>query len=100
MITAFETTDTMRQALRLRAADYINKPFDIATIRAAVDDAMQRRRLEADIYNSAEKVHELLGELQSQKVEEQIAKTRGDIYASIIHDINGPLTVCPASSSC
>jgi signal transduction histidine kinase len=32
-------------------------------------------------------------ELQNQKVEEQIAKTRGDIYASIIHDINGPLTV-------
>src|ERR1039457_3216097 len=30
MITAFETTDTIRQALRLRAADYINKPFDIA----------------------------------------------------------------------
>jgi len=31
--------------------------------------------------------------LQEQRVEEQIAKTRGDIYASIIHDINGPLTV-------
>ena len=93
MITAFETTDTMRQALRLRAADYINKPFDIATIRAAVNDAMQRRRLEGEIHSSAEKVHELLAELQSQKVEEQIAKTRGDIYASIIHDINGPLTV-------
>src|SRR5436190_6609618 len=29
MITAFETTDTMRQALRLRACDYINKPFDV-----------------------------------------------------------------------
>src|SRR5262245_29095162 len=29
MITAFETTDTIRQALRLRACDYINKPFDI-----------------------------------------------------------------------
>src|SRR5262245_13728452 len=28
MMTAFETTDTMRQALRLRACDYINKPFD------------------------------------------------------------------------
>ena len=93
MITAFETTDTMRQALRLRAADYINKPFDIATIRAAVNAAMQRRMLEGEIHSSAEKVHELLGELQNQKVEEQIAKTRGDIYASIIHDINGPLTV-------
>src|ERR1017187_9750759 len=39
MITAFETTDTIRQALRLRAADYINKPFDLATIRAAVTAA-------------------------------------------------------------
>jgi two-component system, sensor histidine kinase and response regulator len=93
MMTAFETTDTIRQALRLRACDYINKPFDIATMRSAVAQAMQRRRLEGEIHSSAEKVQELLAELQSQKVEEQIAKTRGDIYASIIHDINGPLTV-------
>ena len=93
MMTAFETTDTIRQALRLRACDYINKPFDLATIRAAVGQAMQRRTLESEIHSSAEKVQELLSELQNQKVEEQIAKTRGDIYASIIHDINGPLTV-------
>jgi signal transduction histidine kinase len=93
MMTAFETTDTIRQALRLRACDYINKPFEVATMRAAVNQAMQRRRLESEIHSSAEKVQELLNELQNQKVEEQIAKTRGDIYASIIHDINGPLTV-------
>ncbi len=93
MITAFETTDTIRQALRLRACDYINKPFEVTTIRAAVNQAMQRRKLESEIHSSAEKVQALLDELQSQKVEEQIAKTRGDIYASIIHDINGPLTV-------
>ena len=93
MITAFETTDTIRQALRLRAADYINKPFDIATIRTSVNGAMQRRMLESEIHTSAEKVNELLAELQNQKVEEQIARTRGEIYASIIHDINGPLTV-------
>src|SRR6202142_561413 len=93
MMTAFETTDTIRQALRLRACDYINKPFDLATIRSAVSQAMQRRTLESEIHSSAEKVQELLSELQGHKVEEQIAKTRGDIYASIIHDINGPLTV-------
>jgi len=93
MMTAFETTDTIRQALRLRACDYINKPFDIATMRAAVGQAMQRRVLESEIHSSAEKVQELLSELQNQRIEEQIAKTRGDIYASIIHDINGPLTV-------
>jgi signal transduction histidine kinase len=93
MMTAFETTDTIRQALRLRACDYINKPFDLATMRAAVGQAMQRRRLESEIHSSAEKVQELLAELQNQRVEEQIAKTRGDIYAGIIHDINGPLAV-------
>ena len=92
-MTAFETTDTIRQALRLRACDYINKPFDIATMRAAVGQAMQRRILEGEIHNNAEKVQDLLTELQNQRIEEQIAKTRGDIYASIIHDINGPLTV-------
>jgi signal transduction histidine kinase len=93
MMTAFETTDTMRQALRLRACDYINKPFDISTIRAAVSNAMQRRTLESEIHTNAEQLQDLLAELQSQKVEEQIATTRGEIYASIIHDINGPLTV-------
>ena len=93
MMTAFETADTMRQSLRLRACDYINKPFDIATIRAAVANAMQRRTLESEIHNNSEKLQQLLSELQNQKIEEQIAQTRGDIYASIIHDINGPLTV-------
>lgn len=93
MMTGFETTETIRQSLRLRASDYINKPFDISTMRTAVANAMQRRTLESEIDNNAEKLENLVVELQNQKVEEQIAHTRGDIYASIIHDINGPLTV-------
>ena len=93
MMTAFETTDTIRQALRLRACDYINKPFDISVMRAAVANAMQRRTLESEIHNNAEQLQQLMAELQNLKIEEQIAHTRGEIYASIIHDINGPLTV-------
>jgi signal transduction histidine kinase len=93
MITAFETTDTIRQALRLRASDYINKPFDVTSMRAAVANAMQRRTLDTEIFNNTEKLQALAAELQNLKLEEQIAQTRGDIYASIIHDINGPLTV-------
>ena len=63
-------------------------------MRAAVANAMQRRTLDGEIHNNAEKLRQLLGELQNQKVEEQMAHTRGEIYASIIHDINGgPLTV-------
>ncbi len=93
MMTAYETTDTMRQALRLRACDYINKPFDLSTMRSAVANAMQRRTLEGEIHHNAEQLQELLNELQNQRLEEQMANTRGEIYASIIHDINGPLTV-------
>jgi signal transduction histidine kinase len=93
MLTAFETTETIRQALRLRACDYLNKPFDVRTIRAAVANAMHRRTLESEIHTNAEKLQALLTELQDRKMAEQMAQTRGEIYASIIHDINGPLTV-------
>jgi len=54
---------------------------------------MQRRTLGNEIHSEAEKFEQLLAELHSQKIEEQMATTRGEIYASIIHDINGPLTV-------
>lgn len=93
MMTAFETTETMRKALRLRACDYINKPFDLGAMRNIVAGAMQRRTLESEVHTNAEKLQELLNELQNYKLQEQMAQTRGDIYASIIHDINGPLTV-------
>jgi signal transduction histidine kinase len=93
MMTAFETTETMRQALRLRACDYINKPFDISTMRAAVSNAMHRRSLESEIRSNAEELQQLMAELQSHRIDEQLSKARGEIYASIIHDINGPLTI-------
>jgi len=93
MMTAFETNETIRQALRLRACDYINKPFDISTMRAAVATAMERRSLASELRKNADNLQKLQSELQQQKLEEQIVRTRGEIYASIIHDINGPLTV-------
>jgi signal transduction histidine kinase len=93
MMTAYETTDTLRQALRLHACDYINKPFDVATVRAALASAMQKRKLRRAESDSERKVEELFAELQSHKIQEQIAHARNEIYASIIHDINGPLTV-------
>lgn len=93
MMTAFETTDTMRQALRLRACDYINKPFDVVTIRAAVGKAMEQRSLGSEVQTNAEKLEQLQTELREMQMEEELARTRDLIYASIIHDINGPLTI-------
>lgn len=93
MLTAYETIDTVRRALRLGACDYLNKPFDIVTIRASVANAMERRSLSYEVRSNAEKLNELHSELQKQKLQEEMAKDRGEIYASIIHDINGPLTI-------
>jgi two-component system, sensor histidine kinase and response regulator len=93
MLTAYETVETIRQALRLGACDYLNKPFDVATIRKAVAIAMERHSFADEIRANNEKLSALQIELQDQKLQEEITRTRGEIYASIIHDINGPLTI-------
>jgi two-component system, sensor histidine kinase and response regulator len=93
MLTAYETLETARQALRLGACDYLNKPFDIASLREAVRTAMERRSLSLQIRANNQLLKELQEEIQNQKMREELARTRGEIYASIIHDINGPLTV-------
>lgn len=93
MLTAYETIETVRQALRLGAFDYLNKPFDIPTIRAVVANAMERRSLTSEVRDNAERLRVLQSELQNHRVEHEMVRTRGEIYASIIHDINGPLTV-------
>lgn len=93
MMTAFETSETMRQALRLRACDYINKPFDLSTIRSAVSAALQRRTLSSALKINSEMLGKLQAELEQQRMEGEIVRTRDEIYASIIHDINNPLTI-------
>ena len=93
MLTAYETIETARQALRYGACDYLNKPFEIGTMRTAVASAMERRSLSDEMRLNNTKLLELQAQLQNQKLQEEISKSRGEIYASIIHDINGPLTI-------
>jgi two-component system, sensor histidine kinase and response regulator len=93
MFTAYETVDTIRQALRLGACDYLNKPFDVATMRRAIGSAMERRSISEEIRANNQKLTALQLELQKHKLQEELSRTRGEIYASIIHDINGPLTI-------
>lgn len=93
MLTSFETVETARQALRLGACDYQNKPFNLPTIRTAVANAIERRALSNQIRGNTQQLLELQQELDRQKLQEEIVRTRGEIYGSIIHDMNGPLTI-------
>ncbi|MCX6537362.1 MAG: sigma-54 dependent transcriptional regulator [Acidobacteria bacterium] len=45
MITAFASTETAVEALRLGAYDYITKPFDVEELKAKVRNALERRDL-------------------------------------------------------
>ena len=93
MLTAFETLDTARQALRLGACDYLNKPFDIPTLRAAVANAMTRSALNEERHTTNSKLRSLQDELENHRLSEEMSRTKGEIYASVLHDINSPLTV-------
>jgi len=93
MLTAFETIETARQALRHGASDYLNKPFDISTMRAAVAHAAQKHRASLEFKRGNEELQVLQEKIESHRLGEEMAKNQGEIYASVLHDINSPLTI-------
>jgi signal transduction histidine kinase len=93
MLTAYETIETARQALRHGASDYLNKPFEIPTMRTAVARAAQKHLAAMELKRGTEQLQALQHEIEHQRVKEEMARTKGEIYASVLHDLNSPLTV-------
>ena len=93
MLTAYETIDTARQALRLGACDYLSKPFDLSTIREAVARALHLRRISETVSSTSERLKALTEQLNDTALKEEMARTTTEIYAGALHDINNPLTV-------
>jgi DNA-binding NtrC family response regulator len=73
MLTAYETLETARQALRLGAREYLNKPFDITALRNAARSALAKRRTNQDLKSA----HTRLAQLQAE-----ISKMTGDVPAA------------------
>jgi signal transduction histidine kinase len=93
MLTAYETIETARQALRLGACDYLSKPFDLSTIREAVTRALHLRRISDTVSDTSERLKGLSEQLNDSSLKEEMARTTTEIYAGALHDINNPLTV-------
>ena len=93
MLTAYETIETARQALRLGACDYLSKPFDLSTIRESVSRALHLRRISETVANTSERLKALSDQLNDSSLKEEMARTTTEIYAGALHDINNPLTV-------
>ena len=92
MLTAYETLDTARQALRLGAREYLNKPFDIAALRTAARNALTKRRTTQDLKSAHIRLQALQEEI-SANLETPPATRAGDTAGNILHDLNSPLTV-------
>ncbi len=56
MITAFGTTESAIEAMKLGAYDYIHKPFKIDEIRLIVKKAIEKRRLSKEVFLLREKI--------------------------------------------
>jgi two-component system, sensor histidine kinase and response regulator len=93
LLSAYESIDYIRQAMRLGACDYITKPYELENLRLTVGNAMERREVSRKTSAYDKRLLQLQSEIQNQQMREELARTRNEIYASIIHDINGPLTV-------
>lgn len=93
LLSAYETLEYFREAMRLGACDYLTKPYEVESLRQAVSAAMTRREATRKTSDYSERLSRLEKEIQHQQIREELGRTRNEIYASIIHDINGPLTV-------
>ena len=56
MVTAFGTTESAIEAMKLGAYDYINKPFNVDEIRLIVRKALEKKRLSEEISILRQKV--------------------------------------------
>ena len=92
MLTAYETMDSAKEAIRGGACDYLTKPFDIKVLREAVANAIGRRDLADRLAASADRLANLQHELQDIRMREELARTQNEIYESVMHDIGSPLT--------
>ncbi len=93
MLTAYETLETARQAIRHGACDYLSKPFDLPTIRDAVARAMRLRAISDNVAATFEHFDRLTNELSDVSLREEMARAATEIYAGVLHDINNPLTI-------
>jgi two-component system, sensor histidine kinase and response regulator len=92
LLTGYETIEYVREAMRLGACEYITKPYIVDDLRASVQSAMARRQTSRKTAAYAQQLTQLQNEIHHQQMREELARTRNQIYASIIHDVTSPLT--------
>lgn len=93
MLTAQETLESAKQALRAGACDYLSKPFDLQTLREAVARAHRLRAIANNVESNTERLRTVTDQLHDSFSREELNRTANEIYAGVIHDLNNPLAI-------
>jgi signal transduction histidine kinase len=93
MLTAQESLETAKQAMRSGACDYLGKPFELATMREAVARAHRLRAIANNVESNTERLRTLTDQLHDSFSREELTRTANEIYAGVIHDLNNPLAI-------
>ena len=93
MLTGYETIETAQAAVRYGAADYLNKPFDVFSVRESVGKCMKRRqeRLAAD--ENLRTLEQTNEQLAGELAQLNRAVEAGVISAGVVHEMNNPLAI-------
>ena len=93
MLTGYETIETARAAVHYGAADYLNKPFDVFSVRQVLDRCMERRRAKLAVEGLLHALQKTNEELGHELTHLNRAVEAGVLSAGVVHEINNPLAI-------
>jgi signal transduction histidine kinase len=88
IVTAHSDLESAKEALRLGAYDYIDKPFKKEHLRAAIRKGIKRRAKAI----ASGKAQEQLAFVKAQLMQSEKFSAVGELIASVVHELNNPLT--------
>ena len=93
MLTGYETIETARAAVRYGAADYLNKPFDVFTVRDVLDKCIKRRQGKLAAEESLRTLEQTNEQLAGELAQLNRAVEAGVLSAGVVHEMNNPLAI-------
>ncbi len=93
ILTGYETVETARAAVRYGAADYLNKPFDVFSIRELLERCIARRQQKLAAEKSLQSLQTINQELSQDLAHSNRALSAGVLSAGVVHELNNPLSI-------
>lgn len=93
MLTGYETIETARAAVRYGAADYLNKPFDVFTVRDVLDKCIKRRQGKLAAEENLRTLEQTNEQLAGELAQLNRAVEAGVLSAGVVHEMNNPLAI-------